>query len=132
MREGIRILRTNILPRCFASSISVHRSAICCHKHRLCETRRKKNYRMRSEQPPTNRSSLPICGFTFAKETNLHRGEHEHLKSVCYRNEVESHYGALCSESDPIFLQYRESSLTAKSCLEYLQLEEVLNLPWPV
>ena len=42
LKEGIGMLRTDILPQCFASSIRVHRSTIRYHKHRLCETR--KNY----------------------------------------------------------------------------------------
>ena len=34
--------------------------------------------------------------------------------------------------NDPVFWLYRESCLTGKSRMEYLQQEEILNQPWPL
>ena len=96
LREGVRILRADILPQCFASSVSVHRCAICSHKLRLCETR-KNDDRLRSERLQTDRSIQPICWFILAKKINHagHQSEHEHFY---YSNEVGSHHGDLYSE----------------------------------
>ena len=95
MKEGIRMLMVNILPQYIAGSFGVHRSTICCHRLRLCETR--KNIEcLRSKRPPTNRYSLPFRGFIFAEKTNIHFNE-GNKNSFDHRNEV-SHYGAICSE----------------------------------
>ena len=69
-REGIRMLMANILPQCIAGSLGVHRSTVCCHRHRLCEMR-KNNDRPTSERPSTDRSSQSVCKFIFGKKTNV-------------------------------------------------------------
>ena len=71
LREDIRMLMADVLPKCIAGSFGVHRSTICCHRHRLCEMR-KNNDCPWSQQPPTDRSSQPVSGFLFAKKANMH------------------------------------------------------------
>ena len=51
LREGIRMMMADFLTQCIAGSIRVYsRSAISCHRHRLCEMR-KTNDPLRLEQP---------------------------------------------------------------------------------
>ena len=96
MTEGIRMLKANILPQCIAGSFNVHRRTTCCHRLRLCETR-KNSERLRSKRPPIHRYSLPFCDFIFAEKTNIHfiKGNEN---SFYHRNEVGGHHGSLCSE----------------------------------
>ena len=44
LREDIRMLMADVLPKCIAGSFGVHRSTICCHSHRLCETRKNNDH----------------------------------------------------------------------------------------
>ena len=98
LREGIRILRADILPKCFASSISVHRSSVCYHKCRLCETRKSDDrLSLRWERPLIDLSCQPICGFIFAKNANLQFIE-GNMNGVYYRNEVESSWCSMFLE----------------------------------
>ena len=96
LKGGIRVLMAKILRQCIAGRFGVHRRTICCHRLRLCETR-KNSERLRSKRPPIDRYSLPFSDFIFAKKTNIHfikRNEN----SFYLRNEVGSHHGSLCSE----------------------------------
>ena len=65
MREGIRILKANILPLGVMQAVLVFTEAPFVVTGEM----RKINDRLRSERPPINRSSLHIYGFIFAKET---------------------------------------------------------------
>ena len=96
LKEGIRMLMANILQQCIAGSFGVHRRTICCHRLRLCETR-KNSERLRSIRPQIDRYTLPFCNFIFAEKTNIHfiKGNEN---SFYHRNEVGSHHGSLCSE----------------------------------
>ena len=125
LRKGIRMLMANILPQRIASSSGVNRSTICCHRHRLCETRRN-NDRLRSEQPQTDRSSQPVSLFIFAKKkTNVH-----FIKGTKTRFTTEMRLRVIMvpyvPRNDLVFLQDSAPCLTTTACTEYLQLKEIL------
>ena len=90
MREGIRILKANILPLGVMQAVLVFTEAPFVVTGEM----RKINDRLRSERPPTDRSRQPACQLILSKKTKIHFIKGTQNIDYC-RNEVENHHGAL-------------------------------------